>query len=321
MARNRQTISACVLVGVALVLPGVLAQTGYANYTEHIVVQMMLLGLYAMSWDFLNGYVGLFSFGHAAFFGAGAYASAISIVHGGVTSAPVVLIVALGTVALVGLIVGFLSSQVGRVAVFLVTFACAEVLYLLVQADPAALTNGDNGLPGVMPLPFLGIDLSDRVTFYYVSLAAVGLSYLAFVRLTRSPFGHVLLAIRENETRAQFAGYRVAQYKIAAFVLSAVFAGLAGALTAFHERIASPETFGWAVSGDAALYAILGGTGTLIGPILGAAVVILAREVLSDLLSSWLIVVGAMYIALVFFLPLGIYPLVFRSDRVEQGAP
>lgn len=305
-------------MAAAAVLPFAIAQTAYASYAQHVAVQMMLLGLFSMSWDFLNGYVGLFSFGHAAFFGTGAYAAAVAIVHGGITSAPVVVCVALAAAALVGLIVGFLSSRVGSVAVFLVTFACAEVLYLLVLADPAALTNGDNGLPGVLPRPFLGLDLAGRATFYYVSLAAVVLSYVALAAITRSQFGQVLLAIRENETRARFAGYRVEQYKTVAFVVSALFAGLAGMLTAFHERIASPEAFGWAVSGDAVLYAILGGTGTLVGPILGALLVILAREVLSDLIRSWLIVIGAVYIALVFFLPSGVYPLVFRSRRAKQ---
>jgi branched-chain amino acid transport system permease protein len=301
-----------------MVLPAVLAQTAYANYGEHVAVQVMLLGLYAMSWDFLNGYIGLFSFGHAAFFGAGAYASAIVIVHGHLTAAPAVLAVALSSAALTGLIVGYLSSRVGRVAVFLVTFACAEVLFLLVHADPAELTNGDNGLPGVVTKPILGLDLTDRITFYYVSLAAVVLSYLALARITRSQFGQVMLAIRENEIRARFAGYRVEQYKTIAFVVSALFAGLAGTLTAFHERIASPETFAWPVSGDAVLYAILGGTGTLIGPIVGALAIIAAREVLSDLISSWLIVVGAIYIALVFFLPSGILPLAFQSGASTE---
>jgi branched-chain amino acid transport system permease protein len=315
--RSRQGRVWWVLVGIALVWPGVVAHTRYADYTEHLAVQMALLGLYAMSWDLLKGYVGLFSFGHAAFFGVGAYASAISIVHGGVTSALIVMLVAVACVSAVGLIVGILSSQVSTVSVFLVTFACAEVLHLVVQADPRGLTNGENGLPGVMPPPFLGLALSDRITFYYFSFAVVGLAYLALVRLTRSQFGQVLLAIRENETRATFAGYHVGQYKTAAFAVSAAFAGLAGVLTAFHERIAVPETFGWPLSGDAALYTILGGTGTLVGPLLGTIVVVLARELLSDLVGSWLIVVGALYITMTLFLPDGIYPLLPRSHRDE----
>jgi branched-chain amino acid transport system permease protein len=275
----------------------------------------MLMGLYAMAWDFLNGYAGLFSFGHAAFFGAGAYTAAILIVRAGVLSAPLVLAAALAAAVLVGLVVGFLSSRVGSVAVFLVTFAAAETLYLLVLADPRGLTNGDNGLAGAVPAPLLGLDMSNQITFYYLALGALVLSYLGLRALTASQFGQVLLGIRENELRVRFAGYEVQQYKTAAFAVSACFAGLAGALTAFHERIASPETVGWAVSGDAVLYATLGGTGTLLGPILGAAIAIIAREVLSDFFRSWLIFVGITYIVLVFFLPTGIYPLLFPTDR------
>jgi len=304
-----------VLVAVALLLPLALAGTRSAHYVEHLVVQVMLMGLYAMAWDFLNGYVGMFSFGHAAFFGTGAYAVAILVVRGGVTSAPVLLLAALAASVVVGAVVGYLSARVGAVAIFLVTFACAEALYLLVLTDPRGLTNGDNGLAGVVPAPLLGVDLTRPGTFYYVALAVVVLGYRLLAAIARSQFGQVLLGIRENEVRVRFAGYHVEQYKTAAVAVSALFAGLAGALTALHERIASPETLGWAVSGDAVLYATLGGTGTLLGPVLGAAIVVVAREVLSDLFRSWLIFVGATYIALVFFLPSGLFPVLFRERR------
>ena len=312
---SRRPAVGAVLVAVALLLPPALAGTRYAHYVEHLVVQVMLMGLYAMAWDFLNGYVGMFSFGHAAFFGTGAYAVAILVVRGGVTSAPVLLLAALAASVVVGAVVGYLSARVGAVAIFLVTFACAEALYLLVLTDPRGLTNGDNGLAGVVPAPLLGVDLTRPGTFYYVALAVVVLGYRLLAAIARSQFGQVLLGIRENEVRVRFAGYHVEQYKTAAVAVSAFFAGLAGALTALHERIASPETLGWTVSGDAVLYATLGGTGTLLGPVLGAGIVIVAREVLSDLFRSWLIFVGATYIALVFFLPSGLFPVLFRERR------
>jgi branched-chain amino acid transport system permease protein len=305
-------VIAAALVGAALVLPVALAGTRYATYVEHVVVQVMLLGLYAMAWDFLNGYVGLFSFGHAAFFGVGAYGAGVLVVRGGITFAPLVVLLALGGAVLAGLLVGLLAARVGSVAIFLVTFACAEALYLVVLADPRGLTAGDNGLPGVTPAPLLGFRFSDQVSFYYLALAALIASYLVLLAITRSQFGQVLRGIRENELRVRFAGYRVEQYKTAAFGISALFAGLAGILNAFHERVVSPETLGWALSGDAVLYSTLGGTGTLLGPVLGAGLVILARELLSDYFRSWLILVGFVYIALVVFLPSGLYPLLFR---------
>jgi branched-chain amino acid transport system permease protein len=316
-ARRRRTIGG-LLIAAAVLLPWLLGATRYAGYVEHLAVQVMLLGLYAMAWDFLNGYVGLFSFGHAAFFGTGAYTASIVVVQAGVASVPIALAAALVAATVVGLVVGFLASRVGSVAVFLVTFATAEALSLLVLTNPWGLTNGDNGLPGVEPAPFLGLPLADQRVFYYVALVLVVVSYLALVAVTQSQFGQVLLGIRENEMRIRFAGYRVEQYKTVAFAVSALFAGLAGALTAFHERIASPELTGWLLSGDAVLYATLGGSGTLLGPVLGAAMVIAAREVLSDLLRSWLIFVGLTYIALVFFLPAGLYPLLLR-ERSNGG--
>jgi branched-chain amino acid transport system permease protein len=308
---------AAVLMGAVLLLPLALAGTRYATYVEHVVVQMMLLGLYAMAWDFLNGYVGLFSFGHAAFFGAGAYGAGILVVRAGISFAPTVVVLALAGAVLVGLLVGVLASRVGSVAIFLVTFACAEALYLAVLADPRGLTAGDNGLPGVTPAPLLGFRFNDQVSFYYLALGALVASYLALRAITRSQFGQVLRGIRENELRVRFAGYQVEQYKTAAFGISAFFAGLAGILNAFHERVVSPETLGWALSGDAVLYSTLGGTGTLLGPVLGAALVILARELLSDFFRSWLIFVGLVYIALVVFLPAGLHSVLFRRDAAR----
>jgi branched-chain amino acid transport system permease protein len=229
----------------------------------------------------------------------------------------VVLVLGVLASGIVGLGVGFLCSRVGSVAVFLVTFACAEAIYLLVISNPFNLTNGDNGLLGVVagaPFPF---DLKNHRAFYYFAIAAF-LGSLAFLRWTLSSrFGQVLRAIRDNEERARFAGYEVAQYKIVAFGISALVAGLAGVLTTFHERIASPESLSWTTSGEAVLFAVVGGTGTLIGPAFGAAVIILLREILSDHIRSWLIVVGFAYLALIFFLPGGLYSLVVRKPKAE----
>lgn len=312
---TQRPVAIALLVGAVAVLPVALAGTRYAAYAEHVVVQMMVLGLYAMAWDFLDGYVGMFSFGHAAFFGVGAYTAAILVVRGGVTFTPAVIAAALAAAVVAGLVVGFLCSRVGSVAIFLVTFACAEALYLVALADPGGITAGDNGLPGVVPAPLLGLRFNDQRTFYYVALVVLVVSYAALRAITRSQFGEVLLGIRENELRVRFAGYHVEQYKTAAFGISALFAGLAGVLNAFHERVASPETLGWALSGDAVLYATLGGIGTLLGPVLGAGLVILARELLSDFFRSWLIFVGGVYVLLIFFLPSGLYPLIFPGRR------
>jgi branched-chain amino acid transport system permease protein len=318
---NRRQIVGLALITIAILLPIVLAGTRYATYVEHTLVRIMLLGLMAMAWDFLFGFLGMFSFGHAAFFGTGAYVAGILVARADVTSLPLVVLAALFAAVLVGLVVGFLSARVGSVAVFLVTFTCAEAIYLIVLADPMGLTNGDNGLLGVVPKPFLGFDVRNEVAFYYLSLVVLLASWAALHAITRSQFGQVLTGIRENELRVRFAGYSVEQYKTAAFAISAFFSGLAGILTTFHERIAAPEMTGWLYSAEAVLYATLGGIGTLIGPVLGTGIVIVAREILSDYLASWLIFVGVTYIVLIFFLPSGVYSLFFREGQGKAQAP
>jgi branched-chain amino acid transport system permease protein len=310
-----------ILLAAAMLLPILLEGSRYASYVEHVAVQMMLLGIFAMSWDLIFGYLGLFSFGHAAFFGVGGYVAGMLVAHAGMQSGALVLLIALLASGATGLAVGFVSARVGSVAVFLVTFACAEAIYLIVIANPLGLTNGDNGLLGVVPRSLAGIDLAHQLSFYYLALAALLASYTALRRITTSQFGLVLLGIRDNETRVAFAGYYVAQYKAAAFAIAGVFAGLAGALTAFHERIASPEMLAWSGSGDVVLYSTLGGTGTLLGPVLGAGIVILVRELLSDYLQSWLIFVGITYVALIFFLPGGLYSLLSRRGDAPTAMP
>ena len=316
---SRQKAIAGVLLAVAALLPLLLTASEQAVYLQHIVVQMMLLGLLAMSWDLIFGYLGMFSFGHAAFFGVAAYTAGIAVTKFGFTSLPAVVALALVAAVIVGFIVGYLSSRVGSVAVFLVTFACAEAIYLIILSDPKGYTNGDNGLVGIMPDPFLGLNLRNETHFYYLALIVLLLSFVALRRLTNGHFGKVLLGIRDNEIRARFAGYRVEAYKSVAFAIAAFFSGISGVLTAFHERIAAPEMAGWLYSAEAVLYATLGGIGTLFGPVLGASIVVLLREVLSDYFTSWLIFVGVAYVVLIVFLPTGIYSLIFPDRQGRSG--
>jgi branched-chain amino acid transport system permease protein len=310
-------IAALVILVVLLVLPFAISGTRYGGYTQHVIVQILLLGMLAMSWDFTFGFVGMFSFGHAAFFGVAGYVAGILVVHAGLGPWPVVLVLGVIAAGIVGLGVGYLCSRVGSVAVFLVTFACAEAIYLLVISNPLNLTNGDNGLLGVVagaPFPF---DLRNQRAFYYFAIVAFVCSYLLLNAVLSTRLGQVLRAIRDNEERARFAGYEVAQYKAVAFGISALVAGLAGVLTTFHERIASPESLAWSTSGEAVLFAVVGGTGTLLGPVFGAAVIIVIREILSDHIRSWLIFVGFAYLALIFFLPGGLYSLIARKPKTE----
>jgi branched-chain amino acid transport system permease protein len=302
-------------------LPAIFQVTAFADYLTYIVVRMMILGLYAMSYDLLLGYTGIFSYGHATFIGCGAYAVAILMVRTGlhIQDALPGIMLALAVGLFMGWIMGFLCSRVGPVAVFLVSFAFTESIQLLVMSDPLRITNAEDGISGIPRETFLGfLNIKPEVHFYYFVLILLALSYLALFIITRRPIGDVFMAIRENPVRVRFSGYRIRHYRIAAFMISGFFAALAGALTALHEKAVAPEMLGWFLSGDAVLFVVLGGPGTLIGPFLGASIVVIFQEILSDFFKNWVVFLGISYIALIMFLPKGLFPLI---DRIRSRHP
>ncbi len=302
-------------------LPAIFQVTAFADYLTYIVVRMMILGLYAMSYDLLLGYTGIFSYGHATFIGCGAYAVAILMVRTGlhIQDALPGMVLALAVGLFMGWIMGFLCSRVGQVAVFLVSFAFTESIQLLVMSDPLRITNAEDGISGIPRETFLGfLNIKPELNFYYFVLILLALSYLALLTITRKPMGDVFTAIRENPVRVRFLGYRIRHYRIAAFMISGFFAALAGALTALHEKAVAPEMLGWFVSGDAVLFVVLGGPGTLIGPFLGASIVVIFQEILSDFFKNWVVFLGISYIALIMFLPKGLFPLI---DRIRSRQP
>lgn len=315
---------AILLVALAL-LPLAFRVTTFADYLTYVVVRMMILGLYAMSYDLLFGYTGIFSFGHATFLGCGSYTVAILMVQSGLGLRDAVpgIVAALIVGALVGWIVGFLCSKVGQVAVFLVTFAFTETIQLLVLSDPLHITRSEDGITGIPRETVLGFfNIGPETNFYYFVLVLLALSFLALLAIIRSPLGDVLTGIRDNPVRIRFLGYRLHQYRIAAFMISGCFASLAGALMALHEGSVAPEGFSWFLSGDAVLFTVLGGPGTLLGPVLGAAIVAVFQEVLSDIFHNWMIFLGISYIVLIMFLPKGLFPLLkkirFKRPRVGE---
>ena len=307
----------------AAILPLLCELSSQASYLQYIAVRMMILGLYAMSFDLLFGFTGIFSFGHAAAFGASAYASAILFTRFQIADPILVILGGLILAVIVSAFIGFLSSRVGSVAVFLVTFASTEVMQLIAFSNPAGLTNGENGIAGVKRTVLLGlISIKPELNFYYFTLLILALSYLILRKTVHSPLGDVFQGIRGNTERVRFLGYNVEQYKIVSFAISGLFAGVAGSLNALLEGTVAPEVLSWFLSGDAVLFTVLGGPGTLIGPIFGAAIIVLVQEVLSDFLREWLVFVGISYVLLILFLPKGLFPMflkIFRSG--EKGIP
>lgn len=276
---------------------------------EALAVNILVLGLYALGFNLLFGYTGLLSFGHAAFLGAGAYGCGIAIVHAGLH--PIVAIV-LGTAlaTLIALAMGFLAIRTRGIYFAMTTLALSMCVYYAFYRLEG-WTGGENGLRGInvptLRLPGIEISLVNPVSKYYVILCFVAAAIWLFSRILASPFGAVLEAIRENESRARACGYDVGRTKLVAFVVSGAFCGLAGALRAIHLSIVPIETLHYTTSGEAVMMALLGGMGTFFGPFVGAATFLMLEDVLATLTSHWQLFVGAIFIAFVLFLPRGIW--------------
>ena len=277
-----------------------------ARHQLSILTDLLVFGLFALSLDLIMGYTGMVSFGHAAYFGLGAYGSALVLIHFG-QPIPVALLAGGLLAALVALPVGWFSTRATGIYFAMLTLAFAQLLYT-VAYKWRDLTGGSDGIAGVpkTTLWWGGPSLAAPRAFYFVVAGVVVLSLALCVALTRSPFGRALQAIRENERRFVALGQDPRPFKLVVFVIAALFAGLAGALFAPFRGFASPEVMFWVLSGQALMMVITGGIGTLVGPILGAMVFILIQEILSSYTEHWMIFTGAIFVLMVVFLPGGL---------------
>lgn len=306
---SRGRLAVLVSVG-ALALFAPIADA-YEPFWLNMLVRMMIFALLALSLDFVFGYAGLLSFGHAAMFGAGGYAAAMLI--GEVTAnALVVLPAAMVVGAVVAGIIGWFSVRARGIYFAMLTLAFAQLFYVMAFTDlPATIlgvesfTGGDNGLYGIQRYALFGVDFTPTLVYFYLTLAAVALSFVALLRLSNSPFGRVLQGIRENEERVQFLGYDVRRYKVLGFALSGAFAGLAGGLYVPFQSVSHPGLLHWMISGELVVMLLLGGLGTLWGPMLGAALVVFLEEQLAGF-ASWEIVLGGIFVVVVIFAPRGL---------------
>jgi branched-chain amino acid transport system permease protein len=293
---------AALAIGFLLIFPWLMPY-------EALAVNILVLGLYAVGFNLLFGYTGLLSFGHAAFLGSGAYGCGIALVHFGVPWFGAILIGVLVSVFFAA-IMGFLAIRTRGIYFAMVTLALSQcVYYLFYQA--VSLTGGENGLRGInlSEIGILGFSVNflNPTNKYYVILAFVAVALWLFSRLLASPFGAVLEAIRENESRARACGYDVAKVKFIAFVISGAFCGLAGALKALHLSIVPIETLHYLTSGQVVMMALLGGMNTFFGPFVGAAAFLLLEDVLTTMTSHWQLVLGAVFVIFVLFFPKGIW--------------
>lgn len=297
------------------------SESGYAKFWQGMLIQMFILGIFAMSYDLLLGYTGILSFGHAMFFGTGGYVIAILIGKNFDWSLSWALIAVITVALLQGLIFGVLSLRVKGVYLAMVTLAFAEMFYILAEAgDFRQYTGADDGLHG-FPTPEYLSATDYRTRFYYLALVFFVLIFLAARRLVNSPTGRVMIATRENEDRARMIGYNTFWFKLISFISAGVFAALAGALLALYNRSVTPSMLSINTTIDALAMTIIGGAGTLVGPILGAVIVSLLDYWLERFFgSSWTIIYGAIFMLIVIFLPYGIIGTIrARSFRWQQG--
>jgi branched-chain amino acid transport system permease protein len=272
------------------------------NYPVKLLQEILVWGIFAMSLDLLMGYAGMVSFGHSAFFGVGGYVAALLLAKSpGLFTGLVVPAVA---AALAALVIGLFSTRVSGVYFIMLTLAFSQMFYAITfQASWLGAEDGIVGVPRAAPL---GLDLGPPMRFHLYLVALVALAALALSRVVRSPFGHVLRGIHDNENRMEAVGYAVARYKLLAFVVAGTIAGVAGALYVQLVGSITPDAFLWTTSGEALLMVIIGGTGTLGGAVLGAAAFILLQSLVSSYTERWMLILGLTFILFVLFAPGGV---------------
>ena len=285
---------------------------GYSELGTRVVV----LGLAAMSLNFLLGYTGVLSFGHAAYFGLGAYGVGMTIRYL-VPSTGLGIIVGtlIGTIA--AAIIGPMIIRLRGVYFAMVTIAFGQVFFFIAFRW-SSVTGGDDGLTGWTRMPlnlgFTSIDiLHNAPAFYYLVLFVFAIAVTVMAWLLRSPFGHTLIAIRENERRARFLGIPVDQHIWISWMISCAFVSLAGALYALLNNFVDPRALYWSQSGDFVIMAVLGGMRSFWGPLIGAAIFVVLQDYLSSQTENWMSFVGLFFVLVVLFFPRGVLGILRRK--------
>ena len=286
---------------------------GYTSLGTRVVI----LGLAAMSVNFLLGFTGVLSFGHAAYFGLGAYGVGLTIKYLA-DSTPLALLagMTLGTIA--GMLIGALIIKLRGVYFAMVTIAFGQVFYFIAFRWHE-VTGGDDGLSGWKRAPLelgsLKVDiLGDETAFYYFTLVCFAIAAAIMAILLRSPFGRTLIAIRENERRTRFLGVPVEQHIWLSFVISCLFVSLAGGLFALVNNFADPRMLRWDQSGNFVIMAVLGGMRSFWGPLAGALIFVVLQDYLSSMTENWMSFIGIFFMAVVLFFPRGLVGMIRRKS-------
>lgn len=312
-----------VALAVLATLPWWPEPVGTAYHVE-LATQVLTMGIFAMSLQLLVGFTGLVSLGHAAFYGAAAYAVTSLAPASDAGNGWLLLVAAVGTAALLALLIGALVMRTQAVYFIMVTLAFAQLVYFVAHDSP--WFGGSDGAylyfkPAFRLGDMLLFDLERPTVFYGFTLGCTAFTVLALTLLLRSRFGHALVGIRHNEQRMRAAGFATQGYKLAAFVLAGALAGLAGFLYATRSGYVNPEILSWHQSGNALVMIILGGLGSLPGALIGAAAFVLLAEVFQAMTPHWQLLLGGFIIGIVALLPRGLVGLPALFHRLGQRSP
>jgi branched-chain amino acid transport system permease protein len=323
-----EALTALGLIAAPFVLP-------HLGFAPNTVNQILVWGLFGIGFDILFGYTGLLSFGQSAFYGTGGFIAAYLLTQDVISSVPLALLIGTVGAAVVGVAIGLLALRRTGIYFAMITVAIAEMFFFIENSPLSAWTGGENGLPGV-PSPHLELfGVSWKVgtgwSMYWFLALFYFVGIVLALRIVRSPVGAILSAIRDNPVRAAALGHSVGRYKLVAFVIAAVYAGIAGGLLGVLQGFMPPDAFTFETSGQLVMQTVIGGVGTLFGPLLGAAVWLFLSDFLQQSLglgAAWKLVLGVVFVLLVVFLRRGLiggmkdlYDLALRRREPEPEPP
>ncbi len=279
-----------------------------------LATKIMIWALFALGFDILLGFTGYLSFGHAAFFGTAAYATGLSFRDFSPEIGPALLFSLAATIPL-ALVLGYLTLRRTGIYFSILTLAFAQMLHAAALSIFSDWTGGDNGLTMDVSPAFMGEDLSDRAIFY-IAAGTLVVGYAIARQIRRSPFGLMLMAIKENPMRLEYTGAHLRIYKIAAFVISALYGSVAGFLMVVYEPYVATKYLHWSTSGELVIMSVIGGVNTLIGPMIGATFMLYFENVVQGYLGEqWKLVLGIIFVLVVIFVPGGFVDMYNRARR------
>lgn len=312
----RELLVMAVAAAVFFALPWLMPLIG--GYSQ-LATRFLIWGIFALGFDILIGFTGLLSFGHAAFWGTGAYVAGYYLLHFS-NDLLVAMLLGVLVVGIVAYLLGLITLRRHGIYFAILTLAFAEMFYYLVLSPLQTWTGGDNGLTGIPNPTLLGLPLRGYSMHAFVAGWTLLAYYLAR-RIKDSPYGLILRGIKANETRLGFTGVNVFRYKLMAFVISGIYAGLAGTLYAAYETYVPTESLRWTTSGEIVIMSVIGGVGTLFGPMIGAGIVLYLENVLSAVTRQWNLILGLIFMSFVIFLPGGVVGSLRHLFRSRNVAP